>query len=118
MRSPLLPLALVALLASVHPSRGEFDRSGGASMKPTSTQSAFAGMANRRPAQKPDVLADFLMLNGNLVFVPAQFPVRLLPIGAKEGARVKLIHRPANIPSQPYAVNPIEYFYWDGALTK
>jgi hypothetical protein len=112
MRTFLFPFACTLLFAGI--GRAEFDAG---PAKPNATQSAFDGMASRRPAQKPDLLiVDFVEI-GNLVIWPAQFPVRFVPFGAP-GGRVRVIHRPANVPSQPYIVNPTGY-YWDGAtMTK
>jgi len=113
MRTFLLPLACTLLFAGL--CRGEFDAG---PAKPRATQSALDGIGGSRPARKPEYfIVDFVEI-GNLVFVPAPFPARLLPGAAIPGARVKMTHRPANVPSRPYAVNPIG-FYWDGAtLTK
>ena len=113
MRTYLLALAVVVLFG-VAPSRAEYDAAGIGPAKPKATQSAFDGIAGSRPAPKLDALTDIFMHSGNLVIWPAQFPVRLLP---SPGTRVKVIHRPANVPSQSYTVIPITY-YWDGAMTK
>jgi hypothetical protein len=112
MRIFLLPLACALVFAGI--GRAEFDAG---PAKPKATQSAFDGIASSRSPQKVDLYTVQFLELGNLVIAPVQFPMRLAPCTATPGARVKVTHRPANVPSQPYAVNPIGY-YWDGAMTK
>ena len=65
MRTLLLALAVVSLLALVGRSRGEFDAAGVAPAKPKATQTTGAtfdsGIAATRPAQKGVLLVDHLV---------------------------------------------------------
>jgi hypothetical protein len=99
MRTLLLPLAVVSLLALVAPSRAEFDAAGNATAKPKATGTAFhSGVATTTRARRTWVIVvadDSLVgiFNGPLPFAIVRGPV--VPVTP---APQPIIKNPSNIP--------------------
>ncbi len=96
MRTLLLPLAVVALLALVGPTLAEIDSGGIAPTKAKATQATGAafdrGIAPTRPAQKVDIMAN------RVACVRFALPVLVCLLKAPAPAPQPIIKNPSNIP--------------------
>jgi hypothetical protein len=96
MRSLLLPLAVVALLALVGPTRAEFDSGGIASAKAKATGAAFDGaIAATRTARRIDLMMDDV---ADIRIAVAAARVWLIRAPAKATMPQPIIKNPSNIP--------------------